>query len=320
MRIVATAEVPWVARRAFAPLGEIVVQPDDLSAEVLIVRGTPLEADALARRADLRAVARTGAGYDNIDVDAATRLGIPIVYAPGVGSQPVAEGTVALVLAAAKRLGELGSVVRGGRWASRYEVSLLDIEGACLGVVGFGSVGRHVARLCHGLGMQVIACDPAIEGLVEPYAQLVPLDELLERADVITLHCELTDQTRGLVDRQLLARVKRGAILVNVARGQIVESEDALADALASGRLSAVALDVFPREPPEPGHRLYSDPRTICTPHTVGLTSRWNEQVFHTLAQDVKGLLDGELPANLLNPEALTGSFALRNRAPRSTR
>ena len=319
MRIVATAEVPAVARRAFAPLGEIVVRAGSLAdeplAELLIVRGTPLDAETLALLPGLRAIARTGAGYDNIDVAAATRRGVPVVYAPGVGSRPVAEGTVALMLAAAKRLRELSVVVEQGAWAARYEVAGLDIEGACLGVLGYGSIGRRVAHLCRGLGMEVIAHDPALEPFTEPEVELVPLEELLERADVITLHCELTDGTRGLVDRRLLTRVKPGAVLVNVARGQIVASEDALADALATGHLSAVALDVFPSEPPTPGHRLYADPRVICTPHAVGLTARWNEQVFHSLARDVEGVLAGGLPANVLNPEALATD---RDRTPRS--
>jgi phosphoglycerate dehydrogenase-like enzyme len=318
VRIVATADVPAVARLAFAPLGEIIVRAslaDEPLTEVLIVRGTPLDGQTLARLPALRVIARTGAGYDNLDVAAATRLGVPIVYAPGVGTQPVAEGTVALILAAAKRLREHGTVVQHAAWASRYEVAGLDIEGACLGVVGYGSIGRRVAHLCRGLGMETIAFDPALEPFADPRVELVALEELLERADVITLHCGLTEQTRGLVDRRLLARVKPGAILVNAARGQIVESEDALAEALASGQLSAVALDVFPSEPPAPGHRLYADPRVICTPHAVGLTARWNEQVFGSLARDVRGVLDGELPAKLLNPEALTA-----DRTPRSIR
>jgi D-3-phosphoglycerate dehydrogenase / 2-oxoglutarate reductase len=317
VRIVATAEVPPVAHEAFAPLGpiEVCTLDDDrglAAAEVLIVRGTRLDADHLRRVPRLRAIARTGAGYDNIDVAAATRRGIPIVYAPGVGSQPVAEGTVALILAAAKRLGELDAVVRDGGWASRYQVAGLDLEDACLGVVGLGSIGRRVARLCRGLGMHVVASDPGLAGHDEPGVELVPLDALLARADVISLHCELTDRTRGLVDRQLLRRVKRGAILVNVARGQIVESEDVLADALASGRLSAVALDVFPSEPPDQSHRLYTDPRAICTPHAVGLTARWNEEVFRCLARGVKSVLAGELPANVLNREALRRSAPAR--------
>jgi D-3-phosphoglycerate dehydrogenase / 2-oxoglutarate reductase len=312
VRIVATAEVPAIAREAFAGLGEIVVNgaadgPSVAGAEVLIVRGTPLDAALLARAPRLRAIARTGAGYDNIDVAAATRRRVPVVYAPGMGSQPVAEGAVALILAAAKRLRQLGTLVHGRDWESRYEVVGLDIDGACLGVVGLGAIGRQVARLCSGLGMRVIAHDPAVDRLSAAEVELVPLAQLVAQADVITLHCELNERTRGLVDRTLLSHVKPGAILVNVARGEVVESEDVLADALVTGRLSAVALDVFPTEPPQTRHRLYTDPRVICTPHVVGLTRRWNEEVFRALASGVESVLAGELPGNLLNPEAMNG-------------
>jgi D-3-phosphoglycerate dehydrogenase len=310
VRIVATADVPAVAREAFARLGEIhVAEAGDGSAvadaEVLIVRGTRLDAALLARAARLRAIARTGAGYDNVDVAAATRLGVPILYAPGIGSRPIAEGTLALILAAAKRLRELGEAVHDGAWTGRYGVVGLDIDGACLGVVGFGAIGREVARLCSALGMRVIAHDPAADSRGPLDAELVPLAELVARADVITLHCALTERTRGLVDRDFLERVKAGAILINVARGEVVENEDVLADALVTGRLAAVALDVFPTEPPPAHHRLYADPRVICTPHTVGLTRRWNEEVFEALAHGVESVLAGQRPANLLNPEAL---------------
>ena len=203
MRIIATDEVPPVAHRAFAPLGRILVRSDDPAAELLIVRGRRLAAADLERLPALRAIARTGAGYDNVDVEAATRRGVPIVYAPAVGSRPVAEGAVALMLAAAKQLRELGSVVESSQWARRYDTPVLDIDAACLGVVGFGSIGREVARLGRGLGMDVVAYDPAVDGLAEAGTELVALEELLERADVITLHCELTADTIGLVDRQL---------------------------------------------------------------------------------------------------------------------
>lgn len=309
MRIVATADVPPVAREAFARLGEIEVaaagDPHALAgAEVLIVRGTRLDAALLARACRLRVIARTGAGYDNVDVKAATRLCVPIVYAPGIGSRPVAEGTLALILAAAKRLRELGAVVHESGWATRYGVVGLDIDGACLGVIGYGAIGREVARLCAALGMHVIAHDPAAARA----AEMVPLPELLTRADVITIHCALNDRTRGLVDRAFLEGVKPGAIFINAARGEIVSSEDVLADALVSGRLSALGLDVFPTEPPDASHRLYRDPRVICTPHTVGLTQRWNEQVFRSLARGVEGVLAGQRPGNLLNPDAISAA------------
>jgi D-3-phosphoglycerate dehydrogenase / 2-oxoglutarate reductase len=309
MRIVATAEVPAIAREAFASLGDILVDGADgglADADVLIVRGNRVDADILSLAPRLRAIARTGAGYDNLDVREATRRGIPIVYAPGRGSRPVAEGTIALMLAATKRLGELGRVVDEGRWESRYQVSGMDIEGSCLGVVGFGSIGRKVAGLCRKLGMDAIAHDPGLDRSGDPAVPLVTLAELVARSDVVSLHCGLSEETRGLVNRELLARFKPGAVLVNVARGQIVESEDVLADALEAGILSAVALDVFPSEPPDLAHRLYSDPRVICTPHVVGLTRRWNEEVFGALAEGVAGVLAGETPDNVLNPEALT--------------
>jgi phosphoglycerate dehydrogenase-like enzyme len=312
MRIVAMGEVPSVAREAFAPLGPIVVSLDDgeaiARAEVLIVRGTRVDERLLARARGLRAIARTGAGYDNLDVDAATRRGVPIVFAPGVGSQPVAEGAVTLMLAAAKRLRELESVFHSAGWPARYEAPGLDIEGACLGIVGLGAIGRRVARLGSGLGMRVVACDPAAEAGGEADVELVPLTTLMAQADIVTFHCALTPETRGLVDRALIELAKPGAIFVNVARGEIVESEDVLADALVSGRLAGVALDVFPTEPPQTRHRLYRDARVICTPHSVGLTRRWNSEVFGSLARGVELVLRGELPDNLLNPEALAPS------------
>jgi D-3-phosphoglycerate dehydrogenase / 2-oxoglutarate reductase len=305
VRIVATAAVPPVGREAFAALGEIRVDgTGDLSgADVLIVRGTPLDARAIEAADGLKVIARTGAGYDNLDVAAATRAGIPIVYAPAVGTRPIAEGTIALMLAAAKRLGELGEIVARSGWDARYEVMGLDLAGACAGVIGLGSIGREVAAMCRALGMEVIAHDPAASG--PPEIELLSLPALLARADVITLHCALTDGTRGLVGRDFLAGVKPGAVLVNAARGAIVESEDVLAEALASGRLSAVALDVHPSEPPRAGHRLYRDPRVISTPHSVGLTGRWNREVFGALAAGVATVLAGGRPPNLLNPEAL---------------
>jgi D-3-phosphoglycerate dehydrogenase / 2-oxoglutarate reductase len=308
MRIVATAAVPPVGREAFAALGEIEVDGagrDLGGAEILIVRGTRLDRAAIEAASSLRVIARTGAGVDNVDVAAATRARIPIVYAPATGTRAIAEGTLALMLAAAKRLRELSEIVTSRAWESRYEVMGLDLAAACVGVIGLGAIGREVAGMCGALGMDVVAHDPAARR-GPPGVELMPLDALLARVDVVTLHCALTDTTRGLVDREFVARLKPGAVFVNAARGAIVESEDVLAEALASGRLSAVALDVHPSEPPRCGHRLYRDPRVICTPHSVGLTRRWNAEVFSALATGVAAVLDGGRPPNLLNPEVLS--------------
>jgi D-3-phosphoglycerate dehydrogenase len=303
--------VPPVADRAFADLGPIEVAPADPAslhdAEVLLVRGTGVSAAVIDAAPRLRVIARTGAGYDGVDVAAATERGIPVLYAPGAGTVPLAEGTLALMLAAAKRLNELGIIVRAGAWADRYELEAFDLQGAVLGIVGLGSIGREVARLAHAFGMIVLACDPAPTP-VDPdlrFVESVSLDQLAGRADVISLHCALTERTRGMIDRDLLDRAKRGAILVNVARGAIVQSDDVLLEALNRGWLSAVALDVFAEEPPDPAHPLLSNPRVVCTPHCGGLTARWNASVFAVLADGVACVLRGDRPAHVVNPEAL---------------
>jgi D-3-phosphoglycerate dehydrogenase / 2-oxoglutarate reductase len=150
-----------------------------------------------------------------------------------------------------------------------------------------------------------VAADPFVSAAdAEPVA-LLGLDELVRAADVISLHCALTAATRGLVDRRLLRSVKPGAILVNVARGAIVESDDVLLEALEDGCLSAVGLDVFAAEPPDPGHPLLAHPRVVCTPHAVGLTAAWNARVFDVLVDGIAAVLAGEMPAHVVNPEVL---------------
>ncbi len=305
MRIVATDPVPARARALLAPVGEIEVRAGAVGdAELLLVRGRELDARTIRGARRLRIIARTGSGVDGVDVAAATARGIPVLYAPDAGTVPVAEGAFALVLAAAKRLGELREVVRRGQWSSRYAVETRDLHGAVLGVVGWGRIGREVGRLGAAFGMHVLAHDP----WAEPDAggvERVGLAELVRRSDVLTLHCALTEETRGLIGRRLLATAKPGAILVNVARGGIVESEEVLLDALECGQLGAVALDVFADEPPDPAHPLLAHPHVICTPHSVGLTAHWNERVFGSLAEDIQAVLAGRRPAHVVNPEAL---------------
>ncbi|HEX7299594.1 MAG TPA: NAD(P)-dependent oxidoreductase [Solirubrobacteraceae bacterium] len=318
LRIVATAPVPPVAHRAFAELGRIAVAGVEAAAlrdaQVLLVRGTPLSAAMIDAAPGLRVIARTGAGYDGVDIAAATERRIPVLYAPGAGTVPLAEGTIALMLAAAKRLTELSAIVRTGSWAARYEVEAIDLHGATLGIIGLGSIGQEVARLAQAFGMIVLACDPAFVRADEAPRSIEPvsLDELTSRADVISLHCALTERTRGMIDRDLLRGAKRGAMLVNVARGAIVQSDDVLLQALREGWLSAVALDVFTHEPPDPAHPLLSHPRVVCTPHAVGLTQRWSARVFDLLAEGVTRVLRGERPSHVVNPETLDPASTLR--------
>jgi len=311
--IVATAAVPAAGQEAFASLGPIKVLDgardalDD--AEVLIVRGERLHASDLQIARRLRVIARTGVGVDNIDIVAATRHRIPVVFAPVSSARPIAEGTLALILAATKRLGELAQVLRDDRWDQRYGLEGLDLHGSVLGIIGFGNIGREVGRLAAAFGMQVLVFDPHAErGSTgrQTFARFVPLQELAKRADVVTLHCPLTHETRGLVNADIIEQFKPGAILINAARGGVIAGDAVIIDALERGQLGAVGLDVFEEEPPHPANPLLSDPRVVCTPHSIGLTREWNRLVFSSLASDVRRVLDGQEPRHLANPAALT--------------
>jgi D-3-phosphoglycerate dehydrogenase / 2-oxoglutarate reductase len=319
-RVLATDPVPELARQAFSEIGSIELDAEAEAearavAQVLIVRSGRVDRQALERFPHLRVIARTGVGIDNVDLRAASSRGVAVLYAPGAGARPIAEGALALMLAAAKRLRALGELVSHGRWDERYEHPGLDLHGATLGIVGLGRIGGEVAALAGALGMRVLAYEPSPRAEVlemVPQVQLVKLAELMRSADVISLHCDLNDATRGIIDAGLLAQVKQGAILVNVARGGVIENEQMLLDALDSGRLSAVALDVYSREPPEHGSALLSDPRVICTPHSIGLTQAWNERVFSTLASDTLAVLQGGRPMHIANPEVLPLSAGAR--------
>jgi D-3-phosphoglycerate dehydrogenase / 2-oxoglutarate reductase len=313
MRVLSTDPVPQLAQEAFASLGKIELAADAeaarlAAAEVLIVRSGRVTAESLRRLPSLRVIARTGAGIDNVDLQAASQRRVAVLYAPGVGARPIAEGTLALMFAAAKRLRALGDLVLDGRWGQRYEFPGLDLCGATLGIVGLGSIGGEVASLAASLGMRLLAYEPAPQPSILaalPQVELVQLSALVQRSDVISLHCELNDATRGIVDDALLAQAKPGAILINASRGGVIKSEEMLLEALRTGHLSAVGLDVFSGEPPDPHSPLLSDPRVIVTPHAIGLTQTWNERVFTTLATDTAAVLNGGTPSYIANPEVL---------------
>jgi D-3-phosphoglycerate dehydrogenase len=315
MRVLATDEVPHVARELLRAIGPLEVSRGALldevaDVEVLIVRAAKVDARLLEAAPRLRAIARTGVGVDGVDLAAATARGIPVIYAPGAGTGPIAEGTWALILAAAKRIGELRTCIDGGRWGDRYAFPGLDLQGAALGVVGLGSIGRAVARIGAAFGMELLGADPKLpaDAPLDLPVERVPLEELVRRADVITLHCDLNDSTRGLVDAALLAQAQRRPVLVNASRGAVVASEAVLLEALDRGWLSAVGLDVFPTQPLPVDSPLLRDPRVICTPHSIGLTHAWNERVFGSLARDLTAVLDGRPPEHLANPDVLAAT------------
>jgi (S)-sulfolactate dehydrogenase len=306
VRIVVTEfmDAPAVAALAAAHetryLPDLADRPDALAqeasaADALVVRNrTQVRGALLAGAAKLRVVGRLGVGLDNIDVAACEARGIAVIPATGANAQAVAEyviGAAMLLLRGAYRATD---EVAAGAWPRAALSAGREIAGKTLGVVGFGDIGRRAARLARALGMRAIAHDVAVpaqaalwrdEG-VEPR----DLDTLLAEADVVTLHVPLVPATRHLIDARRLAAMKRGAVLINTARGGVVD-EAAVAAALASGQLGGAALDVFDAEPLPAGSPLAGAPNLLLTPHVAGLTQEANTRVSTMIAERVLAAL-----------------------------
>ncbi|MCW2848193.1 MAG: Oxidoreductase [Marmoricola sp.] len=294
---------PELVAGAFAGRCRFAADPDE--AELLEAQGAIARADATIDRAfldrtpRLRVVARTGVGVDRVDLDTATARGIAVVVTPGSGAVAVAEGAIAMAMHLVKRFGRLTELVRSGRWADRGSVTVGDLAGSTLGVVGFGRIGRHAATLGEALGMKVLAYDPVAE---PPAAhRCATLTELVSHSDVITLHLPLTPDTHHLLDAEMLALTKPGAILVNCGRGSLIDN-DAAYGALLAGRLGGVGLDVFDPEPPQ-HHPLFDHPDVVLTPHLMGLSTQATAATFTAAATGVVDVLEGREPAAVANPD-----------------
>jgi D-3-phosphoglycerate dehydrogenase len=275
--------------------------PEDLAnAEGAIVRADAVvDAALLARAPRLRVLARTGVGVDLVDVEEARARGIAVVITPGSGTRAVAEGVLAHALHLVKRLAPLTRLVREDRWADRAGVPVGDLDGATIGIIGYGRIGRRVGELAAAFGMRVLAHDP----ISPPPAWIdrPDLGELAEASDVLTLHAPLTEATHHLVDAGFLGRIRPGAILVNCGRGGLLDLDAALA-ALDAGRLGGIGLDVFDPEPP-PHHPLFDHPDVVLTPHLMGLSRRATAATFAAAARGVSDVLAGRRPAALANPD-----------------
>ena len=279
--------------------------PEDLhDAAGAIVRADALvDIAKLDQMPNLRVLARTGVGVERVDVGEATRRGIAVVVTPGAGSHAVAEGALAMILHLVKRLPATTACVARGRWSERGALTLGDLEGATIGIVGYGRIGRRVGHLARAFGMTVLAHDPYLPSPA-PAAddvELVGLQELRSRSQIVTLHLPHTAQTHHLVDRAFLAAMPVGSILVNCGRGGLLDL-DAAADALAAGRLSGLGLDVFDPEPPA-HHPVFDRTDVVLSPHLMGLTAGATRATFTAAARGVADALAGRRPAALANPE-----------------
>ncbi|MBP0635152.1 hydroxyacid dehydrogenase [Cupriavidus sp. AcVe19-6a] len=282
-------EPGWVDRRA-----ELL---DALpGAQALIVRNrTQVDAALLAGAPSLRVVGRLGVGLDNIDVDACRERGIRVIPAAGANARSVAEYVV--ITAALLLRGAYGSSaqVAAGQWPRARLSEGREALGKTLGLVGFGDIGRQAAALAQAFGMQVVAHDPMLSAADPAWARTgvrsVALDALLAQSDAVSLHVPLVAATRHLLDAQRIAGMKRGAVLINTARGGVVD-EAALAQALRNGHLGGAALDVFEHEPLPAGSVLADVPNLILTPHIGGVTQEANARVSMMIAQQVRQTLE----------------------------
>ncbi|MGH7588825.1 MAG: phosphoglycerate dehydrogenase [Gemmatimonadota bacterium] len=279
--------------------------------EALIVRSeTWVDDELLARASRLRVVGRAGAGLDNIDVEAATRRGVLVMNTPGANAVATAEHTWALLLALARHLTAAEGSLKSGAWERSRFVGV-QLAGKTIGLVGLGRVGREVARRAQGFGMKVLAYDPylAADTAEELQVELADLDRLLEEADVISLHAALTDETRNLLNEERLARIKPGALLVNCARGGLID-EIAVARALDEHRLAGAAFDVFATEPPASNPLIGRDD-VVVTPHLGASTAEAQRDVSVQIVDQVLAALRGEDFRNAVNlPFVATGGLA----------
>jgi D-3-phosphoglycerate dehydrogenase len=261
----------------------------DVSAVVL--RGSkPFTAAVLDAARGLKIVAKNGAGVDSVDLAAAARRGITVAVAAGANADAVAEHAVALMMALSRDLHRLDRRLRKGGWEGTSWLGR-DFRGSVVGLVGYGSIGRSTARLAQSLGAQVVVFRAAGKE-ADGFELEADLDKLLARVDILSLHCPLTETTRGLIGRRELALMKPDALLINTARGPIVD-EAALVEALRAGQLGGAGLDTFALEPLPPGHPLLSLENVILTPHVAGVTRNAALQVALTTAKNVVDAVAG---------------------------
>jgi D-3-phosphoglycerate dehydrogenase len=291
---------------------ELVVAPDRklpsllklaADADAIMTNWSDVPAELIDAAANCQIIARLGIGLDNIDVRHATRRGIPVTNVPDYCLIEVAEHTMALLLALARKIGVFHENARSGRYDLSAGFPLRRIEGQTLGIVGLGQIGRRVAAKAQAFGLRILATNRSRRDPV-PGAVWAKLNELLSQSDFVSLHVPLNDETRGMIGAAELALIKPTAFLINTARGGLVD-HGALAAALAGGKLAGAALDVQDREPPDLSQPPYNDPRVIVTPHAAFYSSESVEDLRRRVAHQVGVRLTGGRPENVVNPKVL---------------
>jgi len=264
----------------------------------LLVRMGRIDEALFASAPGLRVISKHGVGVDNIDLEAASERNIPVVVASGANAVSVAEHAMALLFAVAKKIVPLDRSLREGRW-DKPGFQGRELAGSTIGLVAFGAIAQHTAGFAKAFGMKVLAYDPFAPAELferEGVTRVNDLEELLGQSDIISLHSPLTPDTRNLINAERLALLKPDAIIINTARGGLID-EDALLAVLREERIAGAGLDTFAKEPADPNHPFWSEPRLVVTPHIAGVTRAANLRVGTDAAQAIVDYLAGkELP------------------------
>lgn len=303
-------DLSWDALAALAPCtahdrsAPAEVVPRAQGASLVLTNKTPLDAATIAALPELRYIGVLATGYNVVDVVAARARRVVVANVPAYGTPSVAQAVFALLLELTHRTGHHADAVRAGRWSacpdfSFWDFPLVELAGRTFGIVGYGQIGRAVARLAAAFGMKVIATKsderPGRDGEVE----LVAMDTLFREADVISLHCPLTPKTQGLINAARLGAMKPTALLINTGRGPLIVESD-LAAALDAGRIAGAGLDVLSVEPPPPGHPLFAARNCLITPHFAWATREARARLIETATENVRAFLAGT-PRNVVN-------------------
>lgn len=274
------------------------------NAEIVLTNKTPLTEETFSRCPGIGLVCVLATGYNVVDCDAARKRGIPVCNVPDYGTAAVAQFTFSLLLELCNRVGHHSDAVHRGDWANSpyfcfWDTPQMELAGKTFGIIGFGRIGRAVGNIAKAMGMEVIAYNRSRHPEGAAIAEYVDLDTLLSRSDIVSLHCPLTAENAGLINAETIAKMKNGAILLNTARGGLLNEQD-VADALRSGKLQYAAVDVVSKEPIDPNNPLLSAPNCIITPHMAWAPIEARQRILDCTIRSIQGFLDGS-PVNTVS-------------------
>lgn len=305
-------DMSWDCFKAF---GEITVYPrtagkDEIirrigNADIVLLNKVPIDAEVLDACPSIKLICCLSTGYNVVDIHAAKERGIPVCNVPDYSTAAVSQFTFALLLELCHRIGYHDQTVHDGKWAAcpdfcYWDTPQMELAGKTMGIIGFGRIGQAVGRIARAMGMEVLAYSRSRRAEGEEIGTYMDLDTLLRRSDIVSLHCPLFPETQNLINTSAIAKMKDGAILLNTARGPVID-EAAVAQALRTGKLRGAAMDVVSEEPISPANPLLTAPNCILTPHMAWAPTETRQRILDTTVRSIEAFLRGA-PENVVNP------------------